>query len=272
MPRCARCAPARFAGRPRPRRAPPLGVAHGVGAAGQPPLLPPVARMLGQPAQHRINPSRRGARATRSSVRVNGAASTRASTSPVCSVAGHDGAEIRGGNAAQQCCPAPITAAAAAVGACSGGACSGGACRCGDRLLPPAVTMVPAEQESRHSAPISRRRLAPPGRGRGARAVMGEDLGDHVAGHRREIQLGGGQVGVSEDPLHVGQRQLRVPRHPVGGGMPQVVQRPVGPQRGGGAGEHRPRRVVGQRPKRAAPGPPQQVVTPGRHRPASPHW
>jgi hypothetical protein len=99
-----------------------------------------------------------------------------------------------------------------------------------------------------------------------AAAVVGENLGDHVAGHRREIQLGGGQVGVPEDPLDVGQRQLRIAGHPVGGGMSQVVQGPVGAQRGGGPAEHRPRRVVGQGPQRPAPGPPQRVVAPGRQR------
>jgi hypothetical protein len=96
--------------------------------------------------------------------------------------------------------------------------------------------------------------------------VVGQDLGDHIAGQRRQIQLGGRQVGVPEDPLDVGQRQLRIAGHPVGGGVPQVVQGPVGAQRVGGAGEHRPRGVVGQRPQRAPPGPPQWVVAPGRQR------
>ena len=47
-----------------------------------------------------------------------------------------------------------------------------------------------------------------------------------------------------QHPLHVGQRHLRVPGHPIGRGMPQIVQRPVRAQRGVGAGEHRPGRVI----------------------------
>ena len=47
--------------------------------------------------------------------------------------------------------------------------------------------------------------------------------------------------------------------------MPQVVQGPVGAQRVGGAVEHRPRGVVGQRPKQSPPSP-QRIVAPGRQR------
>ena len=65
------------------------------------------------------------------------------------------------------------------------------------------------------------------------------------------------------------QRDLRVPGHPIGRRVAKIVQRPVRPQRGGGAGEHRPGRVIGQRPERSPQRPPQRLVPPGRHQPAS---
>ena len=58
---------------------------------------------------------------------------------------------------------------------------------------------------------------------------------------------------------------LRVSSHPIRRGMPQIVQRPVRPQRGVGSGKHRPCRVIAQQPKRAPQRPPQRLVPPGRH-------
>ena len=84
--------------------------------------------------------------------------------------------------------------------------------------------------------------------------------------HREFVQvtLRGGQMGMTHHPLHIGQRHLQV-GHPVRRGMPQIVQRSVRPQRGVGSGEHRPCRVIAQRPKRAPQRPPQRLVPPGRH-------
>ena len=61
--------------------------------------------------------------------------------------------------------------------------------------------------------------------------MVSEDPGDHVAGHRRQVQLRRRQMGVPEHPLHVGQRQRRVSGHPVGSGVTKVVQGPVGAER-----------------------------------------
>ena len=60
-----------------------------------------------------------------------------------------------------------------------------------------------------------------------APAMMGEHAGDHVVRHGGEVDLRGGQVGVAKYPLHVGQRHQRIPRHPIRGGVTQVVQGPV---------------------------------------------
>ena len=97
--------------------------------------------------------------------------------------------------------------------------------------------------------------------------MEGQHAGDHVLRQRRQVQLGGGQVGVAQHPLHVGQRHLRITRHPVGGRVPQVVQRPVRSQHRAGPGEHPVRGVIGQRPERAAQRPPQRLVPAGWHQP-----
>ena len=113
---------------------------------------------------------------------------------------------------------------------------------------------------------------ARPGPASRCRAWKASTARDHVLGHRVQIPLGGRQVGVPEHPLHVGQRHLRVPRHPIRRRMPKIVQRPVRPQRGVGPGEHRPGRVIGQRPQRFPQRPPQRLVPAGRHQtvPAAP--
>ena len=56
-------------------------------------------------------------------------------------------------------------------------------------------------------------------------AVVGQHPADHVLRPRRQVKLRGGQLPVAEDGLHVGQRQSRILRHPVGGGVPQRMQR-----------------------------------------------
>lgn len=64
---------------------------------------------------------------------------------------------------------------------------------------------------------------------------------------------------VTQDPLNVNQGDLRVGRHPVRGRVPQVMQRPVAPQRLLGPAEHHPRRVIAQGAQRAAQRPPHRV-------------
>jgi hypothetical protein len=67
-----------------------------------------------------------------------------------------------------------------------------------------------------------------------------------------------------EDPLDVGQGQVRVADHPLRGGMPQIVQCPVRAQRGVGLVEDHPGGVVCQRPERTAQSPPQCLLRPFR--------
>jgi hypothetical protein len=89
-------------------------------------------------------------------------------------------------------------------------------------------------------------------------------LHDLVLGGR-DIQLCRGQMGVPEDPLHVGQRQLRVVGHPGRGAVSQVVQRPISAERGVDPLEHAVRRVVGQRSIRPAQRPPQRLPATARN-------
>ena len=70
-----------------------------------------------------------------------------------------------------------------------------------------------------------------------------------------------------EYPLHVGQRHGRVAGHPVSGRMTKIMKPPAAAQRGAGPGEHRPGRVVGQRPERPPQRPPQRVIGPRRDQP-----
>ena len=70
--------------------------------------------------------------------------------------------------------------------------------------------------------------------------------------------------GVSGDQLGDVRRHA-VGETPVGGRVPQVVQRSVRSQRCAGPGEHPVGGMVGQRPERAAQRPPQRLVPAGRH-------
>ena len=91
-------------------------------------------------------------------------------------------------------------------------------------------------------------------------AVMGQHPGDHVLRQRRGVNLRGAEQGVTEDPLHVGQRHLGVAGHPIGGSVTEIVQRPIGAQRAISSAEHPIGGVVGQRPQRSSQCPPQRVV------------
>ena len=76
------------------------------------------------------------------------------------------------------------------------------------------------------------------------------------------VDLRGRQVRVPQDPLDVGQRQRGIPGHPVRGGMPQVMQRPVGAEQRVRPLEHPVRSVVGQGGQRLAQRPPQRLPPP----------
>lgn len=89
---------------------------------------------------------------------------------------------------------------------------------------------------------------------------MRQDPADHLFLAGRQINLSRTQQGVSEDELHIGQRQRRILGYPVGRGVTQVAQGPVGAQRASRTAEHRPGRWIGQRPPRAAQRQPQRIV------------
>ena len=72
---------------------------------------------------------------------------------------------------------------------------------------------------------------------------------------------------MAKNPLHVGDRHLRIAGHPVGRRVTKIVKGPVRPQAAVGAHEHRPGRVIGQRPERFPQRPPQRIIRPGGHQP-----
>lgn len=69
-------------------------------------------------------------------------------------------------------------------------------------------------------------------------------------------------MGVAEDPLHVGERHAGVAGHSVGRGVPQIVQRPVGPQGGVRRAEHPVGGVIAEFPEGAPKRPPQRIIDP----------
>lgn len=93
--------------------------------------------------------------------------------------------------------------------------------------------------------------------------MVGQQTGDYVTRHRCQVQLRRRQVGVPEHPLDVRQRQLWIAGHAIGSRVPKVMQRPVGTECRGRPAEHRPGSVIGQRPERTTPRPPQRVISSG---------
>nr|WP_241989752.1 hypothetical protein [Streptomyces sp. AC1-42W] len=89
---------------------------------------------------------------------------------------------------------------------------------------------------------------------------MGEHLGHHVLLAGFEVDLRGRDVRVPEDPLDVGERQLGVVDHGVGGGVPQVVEGPVGAQDLVRPHQDRAEDGVVQRPDRAPQRHPQRLA------------
>ena len=67
---------------------------------------------------------------------------------------------------------------------------------------------------------------------------------------------------MSQDPLHVGEGQVRVADHSFGRTVPQIMQGPVRAEHLVDPGEYHPGRVVGQRPERPAQRPPHRLVRP----------
>ena len=179
-------------------------------------------RPTARQASPTTGPARAGrrARATRSSSTVNGAASNvPSSASRACSVAGQDGAEVRGGKRCHSCVMSgPITAAAAAVGPRSAGASpmTGALIRSVRRTAHPASH---ADTTSPGQSPTP-----PNGRDRG------EPVTERSVRRVRRAAWGNGPVATPKPR----------PR--------PTQQRPVGAQRGSGPPEHRPRRVIGQCP------------------------
>ena len=191
---------------PPDRQPPPVHPAVPVGAAGQPPLLPGVAR-LRLPA----NPARSGRRGGGCPQRPTGVARERRRLqAPQHLLPGPPGrrpglaATGRAGNRALS------VADPAAADADSGRAPmvgrvirSGG----GHRSVP--------NRTSNDSGRYPGAGGAAGGCGSARPRVEGQHVRDHVLGQRRQIPLGGGQLGVSEHPLHVRQRHLRIPGHPI---------------------------------------------------------
>jgi len=62
-----------------------------------------------------------------------------------------------------------------------------------------------------------------------------------------QVLLSRGQVGVTQDPLDVGQRHPRIAGHPIGSRMPEIMKRPIRSQPIVGADEHPAGCVIGQR-------------------------
>ena len=104
------------------------------------------------------------------------------------------------------------------------------ACRAGT-LSSRAVVVMPRPPNSTSS---DSRVIA--GRGRRRQSALCWPVGhggpappDHLLLAGREVKLCGGQMRVTEDPLHIGQRQCGSSGHAEGGGVPQGVQRPEAP-------------------------------------------
>lgn len=70
---------------------------------------------------------------------------------------------------------------------------------------------------------------------------------------------------MTQHPLHIGQRHVRIPGHPIRSGMAKIMQGPVRTQPGARPGKLPMRRVIGQRPERTPPRPPQRLIPTGRH-------
>ncbi len=78
-----------------------------------------------------------------------------------------------------------------------------------------------------------------------------------------DVDLGGGEMGVAEDPLDVGQCQLRVGDHPLGGGAAELVQRPGRAQPVVGTLERPAHGRIVQRPMGRPSGEPQRRLPVG---------
>ena len=112
-----------------------------------------------------------------------------------------------------------------------------------------------------------RRRGGPPCRLPGLLGVMGKEAADHFLVSGSQVDLRRGELGMTQDKLDIGDRQLRVLGHPVGGRVTQRVQGRPAPGRLPGPLEHPVHRVISQRPRRAAQRPPQRLPPPLRDQP-----
>jgi hypothetical protein len=76
-----------------------------------------------------------------------------------------------------------------------------------------------------------------------------------------QVDLGGGQLGVAQHPLHVAQRQGGVGDHPPSGGVAQVMERPSRSEPGVGSLQDATHRRVSERSVGRPPGQPQRLLT-----------
>lgn len=79
-----------------------------------------------------------------------------------------------------------------------------------------------------------------------------------------QVDLRRAQLGMAQHELDIGQRNSRVLRHPICRRVPQRMQRGRGPNQGVHPLEHPMSRVLGQRPDRTPPSPPQRLTPAGR--------
>lgn len=89
--------------------------------------------------------------------------------------------------------------------------------------------------------------------------------GDDILGCRRGVFLRGREVGMTEDPLNVGQRHIGVVRHSVGRSMAQGMQGPLGIKSCVDSLEHSVRRMVCQPGVGPAADPPQRLLASPGH-------
>lgn len=106
------------------------------------------------------------------------------------------------------------------------------------------IAFLRAQRHHRSSLVVSRRPLAV----LRLTIVMRPDGLDHFIPAGRQVELSRRQVGVRENPLHVGERDLRVACQAVGRSVPQVVDGPIRPEKIIGAAEHGARKLLAQLP------------------------
>ena len=229
------------------------------GAAGQPPVLPAAAGLSLQPVTTLTRPSRRPCW-LRGLSSGNGGASSRASTScRVPSVAGHDEAAGRGGKRASSSALAPSPAAWCQR--LAGRPPRQFRRRAGQR----GVTARPVRTavcKALGAIPRCRRRSRRRSRWRAWNASTAS-ITSPGSGFRYCWVVDRCAWPITHCRSASG--TCRVTGHPVSRRMTQVMQGPIRAQSRVRPGEHRPGRIVGQRPERPPQRPPQRLIPASRH-------